>query len=291
MSRSVELIWIIKMNYTIGWGVRAHTHDHFQIYYCLSGSGNVILNGTEHHLAAGDCILMCPGEEHELKTFSDETQHFQVIDAEFRILDQKLMHRILDMPSVMHISQNTFKDHLRIAANEWLSGATFSCESATSIFEHAIFCYVQARDEKHSNLPFFRKVENTMANLDGLEKEIVNYCEEHYLDYISLDDLADHLKYSKNHLCKVFKNSLGITIFDFLNMLKIRHAYESLLFTNENISNIAYSCGFHSVHYFSRAFKKYTGFSPSEIRAYDGHLLDERIKQNGSYKYLFYSRR
>lgn len=36
MGDTSEVIWTFVLDYTRGWGVRRHSHDYFQMYYCLS---------------------------------------------------------------------------------------------------------------------------------------------------------------------------------------------------------------------------------------------------------------
>lgn len=37
MTSNIELVWTFMLDYTRGWGVRRHSHDYFQMYYCLEG--------------------------------------------------------------------------------------------------------------------------------------------------------------------------------------------------------------------------------------------------------------
>jgi AraC-like DNA-binding protein len=65
---------------------------------------------------------------------------------------------------------------------------------------------------------------------------------------------------------KMFKQYTGIAPVQYYLDLRIRRAREMLISTDQSIKEIAYEVGFHSIHYFSRTFKKKSGVSPSEIR-------------------------
>lgn len=65
---------------------------------------------------------------------------------------------------------------------------------------------------------------------------------------------------------KMFKQYTGVAPVQYHLDLKIRRAREMLISTDQSIKEIAYEVGFHSIHYFSRTFKKKSGVSPSEIR-------------------------
>ena len=73
-----------------------------------------------------------------------------------------------------------------------------------------------------------------------------------------------HIGYS--YFRKMFKQYTGIAPVQYHLDLKIQRAREMLLSTDRSIKEIAFDLDFHSIHYFSRLFKKKTGISPSDIR-------------------------
>jgi AraC-like DNA-binding protein len=59
----------------------------------------------------------------------------------------------------------------------------------------------------------------------------------------------------------------GVTYFPTHETVRLEHAAYLLEQTNFNITEIALRCGFDSVNYFSRLFKRYYNTSPTEFRA------------------------
>ena len=50
-----------------GQTARAHEHrDMFEVFFVESGSGSMTIGGAEHQLARGDCVMVEPGERHEI---------------------------------------------------------------------------------------------------------------------------------------------------------------------------------------------------------------------------------
>jgi len=96
--------------------------------------------------------------------------------------------------------------------------------------------------------------------------KVIDYIYENYRNNISLTDLASETNYSPYHLLRLFKQMTGKTPFEFLLDLKIDMAKNMLLNTDYPMSNICDSCGFGSLSYFSQAFKKKTGFTPTQYR-------------------------
>lgn len=58
-----------------------------------------------------------------------------------------------------------------------------------------------------------------------------------------------------------------MTIFQFLNKIRIENVCKLLLYTDLTISQIAYESGFNSMAYFSRRFKESTNMFPFEFRS------------------------
>ncbi len=92
----------------------------------------------------------------------------------------------------------------------------------------------------------------------GLEKiPAVNY---------SLEDLADASGRSGKHLCRLFSNSLGMSPIQTYNLIRLHFSIALLTRSNMNISEIAERCGYKTNFYFSRAFHKAFGKSPTNMR-------------------------
>jgi AraC-like DNA-binding protein len=94
--------------------------------------------------------------------------------------------------------------------------------------------------------------------------KILYYIKENYTANIQLDDIAEHTKMSKQYCMRLFKKYMNTTINDYILELRMKHAAYLLRDTYMNVNQTADYLGFSSVSYFSRAFKKYFGVSPSE---------------------------
>ena len=89
------------------------------------------------------------------------------------------------------------------------------------------------------------------------------YIKDNYTEAVSLSDAAEHIGISPQYLSKIFKDETGYNFVEWVNMFKIEKAKELLDKKEMNISEVGYKMGFINANYFSRAFKKYIGVSPS----------------------------
>ena len=101
-------------------------------------------------------------------------------------------------------------------------------------------------------------------------QEVVDYLNENYFDFISLDALARE-KYFMNprYFGKLFKEFTGQTFSQYLTGLRMKHARQYLAQGDYTISQIAYMCGYNSVSYFIQTFKKIYGETPKQLEKTD----------------------
>lgn len=96
--------------------------------------------------------------------------------------------------------------------------------------------------------------------------DMKEFIDANFQSNISMNELERRFHLNKFQLNKEFSFYIGVPPIDYLIALKISGAKDLLRYTNENVQVIASECGIENPAYFSRLFKKKTGFSPSEYR-------------------------
>lgn len=105
-------------------------------------------------------------------------------------------------------------------------------------------------------------VSNKRMNLHSIKQ----YLDEHYTEKITLDQLSAQFFINKQYLTKIFHETYGMTIVNYLNNKRITQAKHMLRFTDMSMEEIANKVGMTDANYFSRTFKKIEGVRPSEFR-------------------------
>ena len=100
------------------------------------------------------------------------------------------------------------------------------------------------------------------------------YIREHFLEHLTVASIARHSHVSEGHLMKVFKRQTGQTLVQFTNRLRIDEAKRRLVNADQQIAQVAFDCGFESVPYFNRVFRRFAGISPGAFRK-GGELVVE----------------
>ncbi|MCR8629970.1 response regulator [Paenibacillus radicis (ex Xue et al. 2023)] len=95
---------------------------------------------------------------------------------------------------------------------------------------------------------------------------VKQYIDEHYAEKINLEELADLIPMSRSYLTVLFKQSTGITIWNYLVEVRMNQAKLMLLDQQLKIYQIANRVGYENSEHFSKLFKEYFGVTPKEYR-------------------------
>jgi len=85
-------------------------------------------------------------------------------------------------------------------------------------------------------------------------------------DKVSLEGVAHYVGVSTFYFCKVFKQSTGMTLTEFVNRRRIERAKQKLLNPQNRVTEVAFDVGYQSLSQFNRSFLRYVGVSPSRFR-------------------------
>lgn len=98
-------------------------------------------------------------------------------------------------------------------------------------------------------------------------RQSCRYLEEHLSENVSLEQLSQYSKYSKNQLIRLFKKELGCTPIQYYSQKRIAFAKSQLIYSSHAVRTIAEMVGFCDDSYFSKFFKKHVGCSPGQFRS------------------------
>ena len=108
---------------------------------------------------------------------------------------------------------------------------------------------------------------------NSLVCEILKYLNNNINKEITINELSLLFFFDKTYIMKRFKKELGITIHEYINIIRI---YNSLsYFKDDNyFLSIAFNNGFNSLEYFSETFKKILGVSPRRYKKFVNRDID-----------------
>lgn len=94
----------------------------------------------------------------------------------------------------------------------------------------------------------------------------IEYIERHLFDELSADAVARAAYTNKYNAMRIFSAMTDYSLAEYVRLRRLSEAGRILCETNRRIIDIAYDCGYETAESFTKAFKKFNGFTPSECR-------------------------
>ena len=129
--------------------------------------------------------------------------------------------------------------------------------SLSEIFER-IFSNLDSIPKRHST----RVQIHTQIRI----QKMLSYIYEHYAQAVRLADIADAANISRSEAERCFNAYMGMSPVEVLIRYRLQAAQKLLKTSNLSLQEISSSCGFNSVGYFSRLYRKIYGCAPSSDR-------------------------
>ncbi len=101
--------------------------------------------------------------------------------------------------------------------------------------------------------------------IQGIQNAI-NYIEEHITEDIDYDTLAKIACSSRYHFQRVFGIMCGITVGEYICRRRLTLAGNDLLTSDTKATDIAFKYGYDTLESFSRAFVRFHGVKPSQVK-------------------------
>ncbi len=242
--------------------IEKHKHGaYFHYIYILNGAGTVNVGG--HHLDAAkyDLFMIPPNVEHETFGKSDLIK----LDIKF-MCGEPFYTPLLDCGYYIH-GISAYEDRL-------LRDIFDEAVNKKPMYSYAIdnklgefLCMVLRREKR--GIEMVSQSRNLFDIVPGTGDEpsckldsAVNYIRQNINKNISVKELSEYMGYSESYFSTSFKKHYGYSPNRYVNILKVEHAKELIMYSSLSITAIAEELGFESVHYFSKVFKQITGLSP-----------------------------
>ncbi len=91
---------------------------------------------------------------------------------------------------------------------------------------------------------------------------MLEYIHENYTDELTIQKIAQTANVSESVCLRCFHQILGNTPIQYIKKLRLEKAAQMLRSTSMTAKEVALTCGFNDVSYFTKAFKEKTGYTP-----------------------------
>jgi AraC-like DNA-binding protein len=250
----------------------AHWHAQVEVNYVFSGALTYRMHGHELNLSAGDLCVFWGGLPHQVVDTTDDAFYLAVhlpLLHFFRLhlpagITQKLMHGATLMNAEVDGTDDGLFDRLsRYMRSEDPAPRQHGVEELLLRIDRMQF-------EPH------RLVEPADLALLGVEggdqqnfHSIGNLCHfitANFRQDIDSTDIANSADIHPKYAMSIFKKSTGMTLNDYVNLLRLSYAQSLLMRDEHNVLSVAMQSGFGSLSAFNKSFRKIAGMSPSDFR-------------------------
>lgn len=262
------------------WPKFVHNHDYIEIAIITNGVGNHKINNTSCSVKKGDvCIINT--ENIHCFTPSDN-KNSQNLSISFIGFYLEFLYDMGINPSLLNdiINMLMFKFY-------YVQNNSYSFALSNEELEHTIYLLKKMEkaytEQKHGDIDILKmylcillteflrcylksiKAAPKINNYHfSLVKNIIDYLGIHYCENIKLTELSNYHHISARHLSRIFKEATGISVFEYLQKIRIEKACLLLNTTDDSVTDIVSRTGFADYRYFSKIFKKYTGMTPKK---------------------------
>ncbi|MCQ2080650.1 MAG: AraC family transcriptional regulator [Lachnospiraceae bacterium] len=269
LSKDYELYYYSDLHAKSG---ETHTHDYYEFYFFIGGDVTMSIGNKHFNLTPGELVLIPPGVPH-YAIINDENKYYQRFV--FWISKEYCNQLIKTSQNYGYIMQAaTINKHYIFHFDTFQFNA----------IQAKIFGLIQEmqQDRFGKNAKLRLCVCDLILDLNrmayeyehprksskdtSLYEKLVTYIDSHITDHdLSLESIAGNFYLNKYHISHAFKDSLGISLHQYIIKQRL-DLFKDYACNNDNLAEVAITCGFSDYSNFYKAFKKEYGISPTEYK-------------------------
>lgn len=141
-----------------------------------------------------------------------------------------------------------------------------SCKSRLPNKEHVLI-FLNSQEAIDNGFRPCKRCQPTgiVTNKEWIE-QICYYLKNNFQQKLTLEIIAENCHGSAFNLQRTFKKIVGLSPLNYLNKIRLEHAKDLLISTDQSIKSIALNCGFNNDTYFSTLFKRNFQMTPTTFR-------------------------
>lgn len=273
---ALKVVHLFEENYGTLAETKLHRHNFYELVVVMKGSGIHEINGQDYKFRPGQIFLIRPVECHRylypeqltlltfmfdrkvLRQFRAQLENIPGFNDLFPEAAEHKHHELIVGTATMS-ELDILLDSIAMAGLSDLPGVELL---QTVNFINVLVLILQ---NMHDNIAEERINSDIGA--------AVSYIMRNFQNCITLDELARMTNMSQSSFCRKFKKDFKVSPIEWLLRLRIHKAMNFLSRSDMTIAEVAEAVGFTDPLYFSRQFRKFTGFSPTSYRKRDSGVL------------------
>ena len=236
---------------------RHDTKQLLQIFITHRGRGRFIVNGREFIARPGSICLLNFEQSHRYEAYQGTWEHEWVnfTGSACGIYDKLInpdgfqLYSVEKYPGASSLMREIRKGAMKQEVLEYVHNTTRILRLLDGIYTLRV---MQQRDR--------------LDNLQGKVMLSAEYMQTHYMERLTLDQLAQISYLSKYYYARAFKQYLGLSPYEYLNAVRLSQARNLLISSTLTVDQIGWQTGFGGAKNLIRAFRKAWNITPGEFR-------------------------
>ncbi|MBE6543864.1 MAG: AraC family transcriptional regulator [Ruminococcaceae bacterium] len=228
-----------------------HIHRDLELTYVLEGEIDITIESKTYHAKKNDMALVFSNQIHSFSSPKDSRVLIHVFSPDnIRSFVQSLNGRIGKNP-------------------------IFTCDPTIGEFYYKCLIEKKMRSNLAIKSYLYIIFDQFLASTELVERgktnddilhQMLDYITNHFKEDITLKTIAKDLGYEPHYLSRIFGNSTGVNLRNYINQYRIDYAKFRLTESKDPITDIALSCGFGTIRNFNRVFLEHVGVTPLVFR-------------------------
>ena len=266
-SKDFEAFYYSDLNFQT---LPAHTHDYYEFYLFLEGDLDLEISGHARPLHPGDMVLVPPGVSHHALMHSSDRPYRRFVLWVSQEYAARLLKESPDYVFLMQRAATSSRCYYHFHEAEFSSIQSRLIrlleEFHSNRYGRNAAVYLALNDLLlYMNRIIYEREHPVVSGSGDLMQEIMLFIDEHLTEDLSLDVLADHVCLSKYYIAHYFKDSLGISIHQYITKKRLQSCSEAIA-AGSDITRTFDEYGFRDYSSFYRMFRKEYGMSPREFQ-------------------------
>ena len=253
----------------------AHWHNSFELIEVVEGKFYCNVDGSEFLINKGNICIINRGRLHHIYTEDSNASMCRkktiIFNPDYFIKNQNIYEKyilpLLEKDAFAHIQFNIKKGigldintlMKEIEALEDEKPIGYELEEYSLIYKVIRYLYLAYQSSKQS-------IHTTYDANVQIQRNMTSFIHEYFNSKIGLEDIAEAGQVSKSTCIRLFHKYTGKSPIDFLNSYRLQMSAEKSVATSDQITEIAYACGFGLPSYFNRLFLKEYNMTPNQYR-------------------------
>lgn len=224
-----------------------HSHEHWEIFYCLEKRGSIKLEDEEILTYEPNQIVLIP----------PNTLHSTISDDKKSLISLALLNWYPNHSGVLILNDNNDAElkQLLIMCHRFYN-------STDSLYSALVVSTTQVIVDLLQSISGYEQLPQHVQTLE-------NYIITHFSDTaFDLNDAVMHAGLCMDYARRLFLKHKGLSLLQFLMHTRLNNAEKLLISTKLPITEVAMLCGFADPLYFSRIFKKKIGVTPQSYSSF-----------------------